>query len=248
MKTAVLLILLLFTMSISSQVVNIESKRMRSDSLGWLGTAELNFQFLKNVETIYDLGGKVHFQFKGKRGLWLFLNEYRLIKSGETKFVNSAFAHVRYNHKVTKELLRWEAFVQAQFNGALDVGLRLLGGTGPRIKIYDSDVFRCYAASLYMFEYQESVDKSIIERNHRTSSYLSITLDAGSFEISNTTYYQPNMQNFKDYRINSQTDLTIKMTEDLDFKTQFIYRFDNAPFPGIPRETYFLFNGILFEF
>lgn len=234
--------------AIYAQVVNIESKRMRSDTTGWLGTAEANFQFLKNAETIFDLGGKLHFQYKGDKSLWLFLNEYRLIKSGSTSFVNSGFAHVRYNHKVTKSFLRWEAFVQAQFNGALDVGLRGLAGTGPRIKIFDSDLFRCYAATLYMYEYQENVNKTIVERNHRSSSYLSTTLDLKRFELSNTTYFQPNLRDFKDYRINSQFDLVINMTEDLDFKTQFVYRFDNAPFPGVPRETYFLYNGLVFEF
>lgn len=248
MKYIITLVFFVLTANIFTQVVNIESKRMRSDTLGWLGTAEANFQLLKNVETIFDFGGKLHFQYKGKKSLWLFLNEYRLIKSGSTKFVNSAFAHVRYNHKVTKEFLRWEVFVQAQFNGALDVGLRGLAGTGPRIKIFDTDLFRCYAASLYMYEYQENVSKTIIERNHRSSSYLSTTLDLDKFEISNTTYYQPNIKNLKDYRINSQWDLIINMTEDLDFKTQFIYRYDSDPFPGIPKETYFLFNGLLFEF
>jgi hypothetical protein len=248
MRYLVPVIFLFISVTSYSQVVNIESKRMRSDSLGWLGSAEANFQFLKNAEIIFDLGGKLHFQYKGKKSLWLFLNEYRLIKGGSTKFVNSGFAHVRYNHKVTKDFLRWEAFVQAQFNGALDVGLRGLTGTGPRIKLYDSDVFRCYAASLYMYEYQESVDKSIIERNHRSSSYVSVTFDAGKFELSNTTYYQPNLRNFKDYRIHSQWDLVFNLTEDLDFKNGFTYRFDSAPFPGVPRETYFLYNGLLFQF
>lgn len=248
MKYVIILLFFVLASGVSSQVVNIESKRMRSDSLGWLGTAEANFQLLKNVERIFDLGAKLHFQYKGKKSLWLFLNEYRLLKGGNTKFVNSGFAHIRYNHKVTKEFLRWEAFVQAQFNGALDVGLRGLAGTGPRIKIYDSDIFRCYAASLYMYEYQESVDRTIIERNHRTSSYLSFTIDAGKIELSNTTYYQPNMRDFKDYRIHSQSDLVINLTEDLDFKTGFTYRYDAAPFPGIPKETYYLSNGLVFEF
>lgn len=248
MKYIVLVLFAAVCVSLKSQVVNIESKRMRSDSLGWLGSASANFQFLKNTESIYDFGAKLHFQFKGKKSLWLFLNEYRVIKGGETEFVNNGFAHVRYNHKVTADLLRWEAFAQYQFNSALDVGLRGLAGTGPRIKIFDSDLFRIYAATLYMYEYQESVDKSIIERNHRSSSYLSLTLDLKRFTLSNTTYYQPNLRKFSDYRIHSQFDLAVEIFENLDFTTGFTYRFDNAPFPGVPRETYYLVNGLTFEF
>ncbi len=247
MKYLVLFVLLSVNY-ISAQVVNIESKRMRSDTTGWSGSAEANFQLSKTTEEIYDLGGKLHFQYKGINTLWLFLNEYRLIKGAGTEFVNAGFAHVRYNQKVTKEFLRWEAFVQFQYNKALEVGVRGLAGTGPRFKIYDSDKFRCYAATLYMFEYQESVDKTIIERNHRTSSYLSFTLDIGKIELSNTTYYQPNMKDLKDYRISSQSDLLFEIFEDLNFKTGFTYRYDTRPFPGVPEVTYYLTNGLLFEF
>lgn len=244
--------LLLIAASVSllqSQVVNIESRRMRSDTVGWLGSAEGSFQLAKNVETIYDLGAKLHFQFKHKNYLWLFLNEYRLIKGGDNKFVNSAFAHIRYNHKVTKEFLRWEVFTQVQYNGVLDVGLRGLAGTGPRIKIIDTDKIRIYAASLYMYEYEENVAKTIFLRLHRMSSYLTLTIDLGRVEFINTTYYQPNLKNIsKDYRLQSQSDLLIDITEDLKFKTGFSYRFDSNPFPDIPKTTYYVTNGLLFEF
>ena len=235
--------------SVQSQVVNIESKRMRSDTTGWLGTAEGNFQLSKSVETIFDLGAKLHFQFKHKNYLWLFLNEYRLIKGGDNKYVNSGFAHVRYNHKVTKELLRWEAFVQVQYNGVLDIGLRGLAGTGPRFKIYDSDFFRFYCAALYMYEYEENTEKTIFLRNHRISSYFTFTLDVGKAELVNTTYYQPNIRDLRyDYRIQSQTDLAIGITDNLKFVTGFSFRYDNKPFPGIPKNTYYLTNGLVFEF
>lgn len=243
-----LLVFILLAFSVSSQVVNIESKRMRTDSLGWSGEAEANFQLSKAVDEIYDLGGKLHFQLKSKKSLWLFLNEYRLIKGAGTDFVNSGFAHVRYNHKITKEFLRWEIFTQVQFNGALDVGFRGLAGTGPRIKIYDSDLFRLYLASLYMYEYEENSAKTIFLRKHRTSSYVSFTLDLGKMELSNTTYYQPDMHDLKDYRISSQSNLLFGVFENLKFKTGFSYRYESRPFPDVPRTTYYLSNGLVFEF
>jgi hypothetical protein len=244
-----LLFVLVFNATAYSQVVNIESKRMRSDTTGWLGSAEANFQIAKTVETIFDLSGKLHFQFKHKNYLWLFLNEYRLIKGGDNNFVNSGFAHVRYNHKITPELLRWEIFTQVQFNGVLDVGIRGLAGSGPRFKIYDSDFFRMYCAALYMYEYEENTGKTIFRRNHRTSSYLSFTVEAARVEFTSTTYYQPNMKDIgKDYRIQTQEDLIIDITDDLKFNTGFSYRYDSNPFPDIPKNTYYMYNGLIFEF
>lgn len=247
MKT-IFLFLILISSSLYAQVVNIESRRMRSDTTGWIGTAEASFQFSKSVDEIFDLGALIHLQFKGKNDIWLFLNEMRIIKGAGTQFVNSGFAHVRYNRKITKEFLRWEFFTQYQYNKALEVGQRVLAGSGPRFKLYDSDKFRAYIASLYMFEYQESVDKLIIERNHRTSSYLSFTFDFDRVEFSNTIYFQPNMQDLKDYRVLSQSDLLFKIFENLKFKTGFNYRFDTRPFPGVPKTTYYLVNGLSFEF
>lgn len=244
----VLLAIIFISVNAYSQVVNIESRRMRSDTTGWQGEAEANFQLSKAVDEIYDLGAKIHFQYKGKSDLWLFLNELRLIKGAGTQFVNSGFVHVRYNRKITKDLLRWEAFTQYQYNKALEVGQRVLAGTGPRFKLYDTDNFRAYIASLYMFEYQESVDKTIIERNHRTSSYLTFTFDFDRVEFSNTVYFQPNMQDLKDYRILSQSDLMFKIFDNLKFKTGFNYRYDTRPFPGVPKTTYYLSNGLVFVF
>ncbi|HMQ80162.1 MAG TPA: DUF481 domain-containing protein [Ignavibacteria bacterium] len=248
MRSILFLLILLTSSAVMAQVVNIESRRMRSDTTGWIGTAEASFQFSKSVDEIFDLGALIHLQFKGKNDLWLFLNEMRIIKGAGTQFVNSGFAHVRYNRKITKEFLRWEFFTQYQYNKALEVGQRVLAGSGPRFKLYDSDKFRAYIASLYMFEYQESVDKLIIERNHRTSSYLSFTFDFDRVEFINTIYFQPNMQDLKDYRVLSQSDLLFKIFENLKFKTGFNYRFDTRPFPGVPKTTYYLVNGLSFEF
>ncbi len=247
MRIAIIL-LLIVTANIFSQVVNIESRRMRTDTTGWTGDAEANFQLSKAVDEIFDLGGKIHFQYKGNNDLWLFLTEMRIIKGAGTQFVNSGFAHIRYNRKLTKNFLRWEVFAQYQYNKALEVGQRVLAGIGPRLKLYDTKQFRAYVATLYMYEYQESVDKTIIERNHRTSSYLTFTFDFDRVEFSNTIYYQPNMRDLKDYRLLSQSDILFKIFDNLKFKTGFNYRYDTRPFPGVPKTTYYLSNGLVFEF
>lgn len=56
------------------------------------------------------------------------------------------------------------------------------------------------------------------------------------------------MMELKDYRILAQTDLLIMLTDELSFTTGFNYRFDTRPFPGAPKTTYYLKNGLLLEF
>ena len=244
-----ILLIILINHPVTSQIVNVESKRMRTDTTGWSGSAELNFQFIKVEDAVYDFGSKIHFQYKQTRSLWLFLNEFRLIKAEGRDFVNSGFAHLRYNYKVIK-FLRWEVFVQLQYNDALNVGLRGLTGTGPRFKFYHSDYFRIYAGTLYMFEYIHNNNRTIFERNHRNSgyNYISFTIDINKVDFTSTAYYQPKLTDFKDYLLYSQSKLTFEITDRLDFVTEFLIRYDSNPFPDIPKKSYNLNNGLLFSF
>ena len=244
---SLIILLLVFTTSSYSQIVNIESKRIRDKKEGWLGEAGISFRLLKEVNTIYALDAFAELEWKKDRSLFLFLSDYSLIKAGGEKFDNKGFQHIRYNYKMGP-VLRWEAFTQAQFNQVRDIKLRALFGTGPRFKIYDSDKFRLYVASLYMYEYEALESTPTISRTHRISSYLSLTVDIGKLLLSSTTYYQPAITDFKDYRIATQAELEFEIFEELSFITKYRLSYDVFPAPGIPTTSYGLSNGLKLKF
>jgi putative salt-induced outer membrane protein YdiY len=100
-----------------------------------------------------------------------------------------------------------------------------------------------------MYEYEELADTSVIHRDHRLSSYLSMTLKIkDNLSLINTTYYQPKFADFRDFRISSQTDLTIKISKHFSFTTSYIYFFDAVPAENVPPETHRVENGLSFEF
>ena len=235
------------TLSVKSQVVNVESKRMRSDTTGWSGKLDATYDIVKNTEYIFNLGLVSQLQYKSKKFLTFILADYRLVKAAGTQYINTGYVHLRYDQKIMTALT-WEYFVQGQFNQVLDVGFRGLAGTGPRFKLYDTDFLRIYAASLYMYEYEENNNKTIFRRNHRSSSYLTFTIDFDRFEVVHTTYYQPKYTDLKDYRIASQTALKIKIFQKLSFTTTFNYRYESVPFPDIPKSTFSLTNGLSLSF
>jgi hypothetical protein len=89
----------------------------------------------------------VHLQYQKDRSRFLLLNDINFVKAGPTNFVNAGFQHFRYNYKV-KNRLTWEAFIQSQYNPILRLDLRLLAGTGPRLKIVKNKnhtTLFCYA-------------------------------------------------------------------------------------------------------
>lgn len=229
-----------------SQIVNIESKRVRREGDGWSGESGVEFFILKEVSTIYAAAGNIQLQVKKDRSLLLFLSEFSFLKADNQDFSNAGFQHIRFNYKLN-DLIRWEAFTQGQFNKVRDIKFRGLLGTGPRVKLYDTEIMRFYLASLYMYEYEERQNERLFDRINRLSSYFSYTFDIGKMLFYGTIYHQPNLADFSDYRIAFQTDLEFEVFEALDFVIRYKLLYDTVPPPGVPNTSYQISNGLILE-
>jgi len=252
MKIRVLLampmLLVGLTTAVQGQVMNIEQERISTDTTGWAGTAQVSFQYFKNKAEVWNAGGHLHLQYKTKKSLFLALSDYVLSKSAGDDFANAGIQHLRYNYKIN-DWFTAEAFTQAQYNKLLNVDFRWLLGAGPRFKVVKTKPFRMYAAALYMYEYEELADTSLIHRDHRLSSYVSLTLKLRkNLTLLNTTYFQPKFTDFSDFRLSSQTDMKIAISKHFAFKLSYVYFFDAAPAENVPNETHALQNSLSFEF
>jgi len=248
MRSTLLLLVLMAGFSASGQVLNIEQQRIITDTTGWSGTANISSSYSKNKQSLLSLNMKDHVQFKTDSALYLLFIDYGLTKSHESDFDNAGTAHLRYNYKL-KTYLTFEAFTQGQFNKLLNVRFRWLTGLGPRFKVIGKKHFRVYAASLYMYEYEEVTSPLLFHRDHRLSNYISTTWKHKSGTIlTNTLYYQPLLSSFDDYRVFNQFDLTFKITKNLSFTTSWRYFFDSNPPENVVHSTQFLGNGITYKF
>jgi hypothetical protein len=228
-------------------VVNIESKRIVTDTTGWAGSAAVAFNLSKNQKTQFNLASSAHVQFKTKRDLFLLLGNHSLVEAGDEKFVNYGFGHFRYNTKIN-DYLRWEAFTQIQYNKVLKVENRFLVGMGPRFKVLGRDKIKLYAATIYMYEIESIIDGP---RNydHRLSNYASLTFKPlDNLHLSATYYYQPKLDDFGDYRIAGQANMRISISKKVSFTMSYNYLFDKIPPPDVQREVYALSNGLSMKF
>lgn len=244
----------LFAMgSIRAQIVNIESQRIHTDSTGWAGSAETSFHMYKNNYVLYDVNATVHLQYKTPKSLYLLLTNLDFISVDypsmeDQPFENAGFAHIRYNYKIRDRFV-WEAFVQAQYNKPMGLDYRFLAGTGPRFKIAGKDKFRLYVAADYMFEKEQNPGIENPFNNQRMSSYISFTFaPSKSFTLVHTTYYQPLITDFSDYKISSNTSLKIFLTDAFYFKAEYDILFDTMPPAGVDGTIYTLNNGIGLQF
>lgn len=234
--------------TVKSQVVNIERMRLKADTTGYFGSGAVTFNLIENKKRIMNLGGKLHLMHKRPKATYLLISNLNLIRAGEEDFVNNGFQHFRFNNNLNETFI-FELFLQAQFNELLKVKNRDLAGTGIRIKLLDRSKIKVYSGLLYMYEYEEIKGENIINRNHRMSDYLAMSLyfnDIASFE--STTYYQPRIKYIGDYRISSENSLGLHITKRLVYQTGFQILFDSRPPIDIPETSYSFHNSLKYNF
>ncbi|HEY6062093.1 MAG TPA: DUF481 domain-containing protein [Chitinophagaceae bacterium] len=234
----------------SAQIVNIERARMQSDTVGWMGDLGAAVVLAQNPEKIFQSNIEAHLQYKtsNDQGIWLILGNFGFLKVNSNKFVSNDMFHLRYNRKVN-EWLRWEFFGQYQNNIVTQIDSRVLLGTGPRFKLIKLNIFRMYVACLFMYERETERTKPVVKHNDiRNSSYVSFTwLPKDNIELISTTYFQPLLKKFSDYRILNQISLNVKATPHFGLSVKWNYLHDRFPAGNAPRTVYEFGTGITYQ-
>ena len=91
----------------SAQIVNVESRRIQTDTTGWAGSFGGSINLSKNVDKVFSASAFAHLQYKNSKNLYLFLGDYAFLKGAQKKYTDNTFFHLRYNHKFSN-LVRWE--------------------------------------------------------------------------------------------------------------------------------------------
>lgn len=235
----------------NAQVVNIESRRVKLDTTGWYSEFNTGFKYLKEKNPIFNFTNDIRVQYKAPKDLYLFLANYDISKSKGKTLTNNAFLHFRYNRKING-FIRWEAFTQLQFNEITRVKNRWLLGTGPRWKLLDKEVGALYLGNAYMFEInqEKNLSDSIIRQiDNRFSNYLSFSIFPNELiSIISTTYYQPKINDWNDFRVSNVSDFRAKISKHLVIGLSYRLSFDSDPAEGIPNLNHSFENklGIFF--
>ena len=243
MKQIFLLIFTFFiTLFSHAQLVNIESKRMQTDSIRFVLRGDFSFSYDNyNGDYIYRVGSSLSSQVKSKdlKKIYFLLGNYNLIRSESQDFQNTWFLHLRYNQKLSN-LFRFEAFIQSQSNELLAINSRNLIGAGLRFKLVSKELVKLYLGNAYMYEEEKSDAFNTKEYNHRNSTYLSIsaTIAQSNVTITNTVYFQPLYKDFSDYRILEQLKIDVPLSKVLSLYTLLDYYHDNiTPSEGSQYST-----------
>ncbi len=245
MKQILFLSLFILSLSGFSQILNMESYRIKTDTIGWAGKLGLDVSITKNTKSLTRIGTKIHLQYKTAKSLILFLGQYNLLASNAHNLIDKSVAHLRYNYKFTP-VISGESFIQAQKNSISKIDLRSLIGSGLRFKLSQSETFRYYIGTTVMYEYEKTLIHDI-ESYWRWSNYISFSLFPNkTTSIISTTYYQPVFSDFSNFRLSSQNAIYFKIGTHLAFKTGFNYNYDSHPVPSVPKTQYNLSTGLVY--
>ena len=246
----IIILIVLSNFVLSAQIVNTESSRMHTDTIGWMGSAGAAFIISKTVEKVLSVDLGMHLQYKTKKSLWLLLGSYNFLKAGNQKFLSNSFEHIRYNYKLSK-LVRWEIFTQLQNNQITQIGSRFLLGTGPRFRLITKKRIHLYVATSVMYEKEKEITKPVVyDKDIRSNNYVVFTLTpkSGVMELISTTYYQPLFKNWEDYRVLNQISLKVKTSKRLSLSLNWNYLFDSRPAGTAPKENFSFATGVDLNF
>ncbi len=237
-----------FLPNIDAQIVNMESKRISTDTTGFSGKMGISLSASRFTRSFVaaDISGQV--QWKTRRNLYLLVGDFRIVNAGGESFNNSGFGHFRYNRKLN-DVIRAEFFTQIQYNSVTKITKRILNGIGVRLKLSPHETAKIYWGLAIMNEYEELSDPKIINKDNRLSSYFTFTLaPVQKISIRNTTYVQPKLNDFQDYRLANSTLLNFGITNHLKFNTVFSFLYDSRPPIDVPTVNYLVKNGLNYTF
>lgn len=241
--------ILFFSISSQAQILNAESLRKVTDTSGFSGAISLNFALKRTTTDQFTISNNIHIQYKMEKHLVLFKNNIAFQKVAGANFENSGIQHLRYNYGISPRVA-WEVFGQAQYNKVSKIGFRGLLGLGPRFKLSKAENYKFYLGTLLMYEHEELSDGVTgIQRDFRASTYLSFSLyPTESISLISTTYYQPKLKDFGDYRVSSQSSLVVGLYKSFALKTSYTFTYDEMPAIGIPNSQYDFTTGLAYSF
>jgi len=215
---------------------------------GLKGNIELSLNFVQNTNNVFQTQNSSLFQWNKNKHSLMSFNALNLTVFNDSKALNDGVQYLRYSYHF-KDYLDVETFGQAQYNEIIKIRGRYLMGLGGRLHIFDQkrDSVKLHLSVHYMREYEEETTEKI-NRHHRLNSVLSFGWPINDkIGLSLIAYYQPDMQNFLDFRFSSEAGIEIKILKRLTFKYSMAWFYDENPPEGINRIFYNIRNTLLFE-
>jgi len=156
---------------------------------------------------------------------WL-IGGYNYASESGNAIYATGFVNARLHYSITKTL-ELQVFYQKQFNSALQIKQRNLGGLNLSKSILTEEFnYKFILGGFQELEiYSDNSGKDLTRGNFSTS----ITTEFSKIDVNLTIYCQPAISNIRDYRMLGELAVQFPITEQLEFEIESALRFDSDP-------------------
>jgi putative salt-induced outer membrane protein YdiY len=231
-------------------IVSMESIHLGKSPQGYSGAFDINAigEYGNTEKSSVSTGLKL---VRNKAAATDFiLTNYQYGESGGVRDKNKAFIHGRHIQQLTPKYA-WEGFAQASSDEFTRLNLRLLLGAGARMTLWQSSDSLQGFFGLGGFYEKEKLDVEAGSGEDETSEAWRgnayFVFKAGLNEhvsVVSTTYYQPNLDRFGDFRAIEDASLVSKLTEKLAAKISLDITHDSEPPSGVKNTDTTLSVGL----
>jgi len=254
MGRGLLTILMMGWMAGAHAIVNIESLRTGEPPQGYSGSMNLAVDGQSgNTE---KLGINAGARLQWHRGA---VTNFALLRYtyGETSGIqdtNKLFSHARHIRRVSEDTA-YEGFIQAERNTFARLSFRGLMGGGVRLKLLETPGVKSLHLGLGGFFSRETLQERTgltdggSQNIWRFSTYLNYLHRLNDqVRVLSTTYYQPAMDDFSDYRLLEEATLSVKMNDKLSLNLSLDLTHDSKPPQSVKKTDTTYSTGIEYSF
>ena len=210
-------------------------------------------------EALTDSTWKINVKPDKNKHLLLLINDLQYTGSVGKTYANYGLMHLRYAYRIKESAWKWESYTQIQYNQLLLQKVRAIVGTGIRAKLLDAKAkdggfaqraMRLFMGSSVFYEYEEIKysDRPMEFLNTiRWSTYLSAYFNFKHVEFSFTTYIQPNLAVFKDFRMLGEYAVFFRINDPFSIRMSINHFYDARPPINVTPSTFSFSVGFTYK-
>lgn len=238
---------------LSHAIVSMEDVHLGKPPVGFSGSFDLDFAFVKGNSEQIDTATGLKVQWSQDKVTDFILMSYEYGESSGLTNKNKNFVHYRHIHQLDSQLA-WEAFSQFSSDEFTNLTLRALIGGGVRLSLGEVTDESAVLIGMGLFYEREKLDtlyadESNTENTLRASTYLVLKYRFNAHvSLLSTTYFQPGLSEFSDFRATEDLSLVSMLGESMSIKISIDVAHDSEPPRDIKQTDSSIKAGIVVNF
>lgn len=240
--------------TVAHAIVNIEALQTGAPPQGYSGAVDVSADGQSGNSDKLGVNAGARLQWHGGAVTNFVILRYTYGESFGVQDTNKLFSHARHIRQVT-DLTAYEGFIQAERNTFARLSFRGLIGGGARFTLAETPNIKKVHLGLGGFFSRETLEKRAgltdagSNNTWRINTYLNYVQQLNhSVRVLSTTYYQPAVDDFGDYRLLEDAALSVKMTDSLSLKVSLNLAHDSQPPQDVKKTDTTYSTGIEYSF